>query len=140
MIATKVRGRVRSGINGMGLTRVHIHREVDASLRRLGLDHIDLYQKFMAPDPLTPIDETLWALDLVRGECATLAFPIRQRGALPKPMRLPEPIAWSRFESVPSKPITLAGRDLEREVLPMCREESLWGNGLESSRWRFAQW
>ncbi len=44
VIATKVRGRMRSGINGMGLTRVHIHHEVDASLRRLGLDHIDLYQ------------------------------------------------------------------------------------------------
>ena len=57
---------MRSGINGIGLKRVHIHHEVDASLRRLGLDHIDLYQ-IHGLDPLTPIDETLWALDdLVR--------------------------------------------------------------------------
>ena len=57
---------MRSGINGMGLTRVHIHHEVDTSLQRLGLDHIDLYQIHRL-DPLTPMDETLWSLDdLVR--------------------------------------------------------------------------
>ena len=106
VIATKVRGRMRSGINGMGLTRVHIHHEVDASLRRLGLDHIDLYQ-IHGLDPLTPIDETLWSLDdLVRsGKVAILEFPIRQPGALPKPMRLPKPIAGAGLSRC--KPTTL---------------------------------
>ena len=53
---------MRSGINSMGLTRVHVHFEVDAFLRRWGLDHIDLY-KIHGLDPLTLIDETSWALD-----------------------------------------------------------------------------
>jgi aryl-alcohol dehydrogenase-like predicted oxidoreductase len=62
VIAIKIWGRMRSGINSMGLTRVHIHFEVDAFLRRWGLDHIDLY-KIHGLDPLTLIDETSWALD-----------------------------------------------------------------------------
>ncbi len=53
---------MRSGINDMELTRVHIHHEVDTSIRKLGLKHINLYQIHVL-DLLTTIDETLWALD-----------------------------------------------------------------------------
>lgn len=66
ILATKVRGRMGDGPNGEGLSRLHIVAAVQASLRRLGTDHIDLYQ-LHSPDPDTPIDETLEALDdLVR--------------------------------------------------------------------------
>jgi len=125
VIATKVRGRMRSGINGMGLTRVHIHHEVDASLRRLGLDHIDLYQ-IHGLDPLTPIDETLWALDdLVRsGKVRYIGISNQAAWRIAKANEIAKANRWSRFESVQAY-YTLAGRDLEREVLPMCREESL---------------
>jgi aryl-alcohol dehydrogenase-like predicted oxidoreductase len=125
VIATKVRGRMRSGINGMGLTRVHIHHEVDASLRRLGLDHIDLYQ-IHGLDPLTPIDETLWALDdLVRsGKVRYIGISNQAAWRIAKANEIARANRWSRFESVQAY-YTLAGRDLEREVLPMCREESL---------------
>ena len=68
VIAIKIWGRMRSGINSMGLTRVHIHFEVDAFLRRWGLDHIDLY-KIHGLDPLTPIGDMLWALDNIVLSC-----------------------------------------------------------------------
>ena len=125
VIATKVRGRMRSGINGMGLTRVHIHHEVDASLRRLGLDHIDLYQ-IHGLDPLTPIDETLWSLDdLVRsGKVRYIGISNQAAWRIAKANEIAKANRWSRFESVQAY-YTLAGRDLDREILPMCREESL---------------
>jgi len=62
VVATKVRGRMWDGPNGEGLSRAHILRAVEDSLRRLQTDYIDLYQTH-APDPRTPIDETLRALD-----------------------------------------------------------------------------
>ena len=66
VIATKVRGEMGDGPNGEGLSRVHIMQAVEASLRRLGTDYIDLYQTHW-PDESTPIEETLRAMDdLVR--------------------------------------------------------------------------
>ena len=62
VITTKVPGCTRLGINDMELTRVHIHHEVDTSIRKLGLNHINLYQ-IHELDLLTTIDATLWALD-----------------------------------------------------------------------------
>ena len=62
VIATKVRWAVGTGPNDRGASRIHIRSAVEASLRRLGTDHIDLYQ-IHAPDPVTPMDETLAALD-----------------------------------------------------------------------------
>src|SRR6202012_5614571 len=62
LIATKVRGVMGPGPNDSGLTRKHIMQQVDASLKRLQMDYIDLYQ-IHSFDPLTPFQETLWALD-----------------------------------------------------------------------------
>jgi aryl-alcohol dehydrogenase-like predicted oxidoreductase len=62
ILATKVRGRMSADPNGVGLTRHHILNEIDNSLRRLGHDHVDLYQ-IHGFDPATPFDETLRALD-----------------------------------------------------------------------------
>src|SRR6266700_290220 len=62
VVATKVRGRVGPGVNQVGLSRSHILSAIDASLRRLGLDHVDLYQ-IHGLDPVTPIEETVRALD-----------------------------------------------------------------------------
>ena len=62
VVATKVRGRMGSGVNQVGLSRAHILAGIDGSLRRLGLDHVDLYQVH-GFDPVTPIEETVRALD-----------------------------------------------------------------------------
>jgi aryl-alcohol dehydrogenase-like predicted oxidoreductase len=67
IVATKVRGRMSPGPNDIGLSRAHIMQSIDASLRRLGTDWIDLYQVHSF-DPVTPLEETLRALDdLVHG-------------------------------------------------------------------------
>src|SRR6202453_5445836 len=62
IIATKVRGRMGTGPNSVGLSRGHIMDQIAGSLKRLGLDHVDLYQ-IHGFDPVTPIEETLRALD-----------------------------------------------------------------------------
>src|SRR5262249_49500596 len=62
VVATKVRGRVGPGVNQIGLSRAHIMASIDGSLRRLGLEHVDLYQ-IHGLDPATPIEETIVALD-----------------------------------------------------------------------------
>src|SRR3954470_2107595 len=62
VIATKVRGRVGPGVNQVGLSRAHILSSIEGSLRRLGLDYVDLYQ-IHGFDPVTPIEETVRALD-----------------------------------------------------------------------------
>src|ERR1700677_2526438 len=62
VVATKVRGRVGPGVNQVGLSRGHILASIDSSLRRLGLEYVDLYQ-IHGFDPVTPIEETVRALD-----------------------------------------------------------------------------
>ena len=80
VIATKVRARMWDGPNGEGLSRQHIMRAVEDSLRRLNVEAIDLYQTH-SPDWDTPLDETLRALDdLVRARCATSGRATTRRG------------------------------------------------------------
>ena len=64
VVATKVRGSMGPGVNQVGLSRGHILSSIDASLKRLGLEYVDLYQ-IHGVDPATPLDETLRALDAV---------------------------------------------------------------------------
>lgn len=125
VIATKVRGRTGPGPNGCGLTRSHIMHEVEGSLRRLQTDYIDLYQ-IHGLDRLTPMDETLRALDdlVTSGKVRYLGVSNHAAWRIARALGISERQGWSRFESVQAY-YTLAGRDLEREIVPMCEEERL---------------
>ena len=111
--------------NLWGLTRKHIFDAVDASLKRLQLDHIDLYQ-IHAADPVTPIEETLDALnDLVRsgrvrylGYCNLAAWQAAKALGVSKANNL------ARFESAQMY-YSIAGRDIEREIMPLAQSEGL---------------
>jgi aryl-alcohol dehydrogenase-like predicted oxidoreductase len=125
VIATKSTGPMDETPNGRGQSRYHIMHEVDASLKRLQIDHIDLYQ-LHGFDPLVPLEESLSTLnDLVRsgkvryiGLCNMAAWQVMQG------LAVSEKRGWARFESVQAY-YTIAGRDLEREVLPMACSQQL---------------
>jgi aryl-alcohol dehydrogenase-like predicted oxidoreductase len=125
IVATKCRGRMGPGPNDEGLSRQHILEAVDASLRRLGTDHIDLYQTHYF-DPDTPIDETLRALeDLVR------AGKVRYAGCsnypawrLAEALETSERLGIERYESVQPR-YNLLYREIETELLPLCRARGL---------------
>jgi aryl-alcohol dehydrogenase-like predicted oxidoreductase len=125
IIATKATGSMNETPNGRGQSRHHLFNEVDASLKRLQLDYIDLYQ-LHAFDPLTPFEESLSALnDLVRsgrvryiGLCNMAAWQIM------KSLAVSERHGWARFSSVQAY-YTIAGRDLEREIVPLISDQKL---------------
>ena len=126
VVATKATGIMNeAAVNGRGQSRYHLLNQVDASLKRLQLDHVDLYQ-LHGFDPLTPLEESLSTLnDLVRagkvryiGLCNMAAWQIM------KGLAIAEKHHWSRFESVQAY-YTIAGRDLEREVVPLLRDQQL---------------
>lgn len=125
VIATKVRVRMGSTPNRVGLTKVHILNEAHASLRRLQLDHIDLYQ-IHGVDQVTPLDETLRALeDLVRaGKVRYIGASNHAAWQIMKALGVSERQAWARFESVQAY-YSIAGRELEREIVPVCLDQSL---------------
>ena len=125
VLATKVRGRMGQGPNQVGLSRVHIINSVEASLKRLGTDYIDLYQ-IHRYDWLTNIEDTLRTLDdLVRAGkvryigCSNLpAWYLMKSLAVSREQRL------ERFKCTQSF-YSLAGRDLERETLPLLKDQGL---------------
>ena len=126
VIATKSTGIMNeTSPNSRGQSRYHIMNEVDASLKRLQLDHIDLYQ-IHGFDALVPLEETLSTLnDLVRsgkvryiGLCNLAAWQIA------KAIGISERRGWSRFESIQAY-YTIAGRDLEREIIPAAKDLKL---------------
>ncbi|MDE1943384.1 MAG: aldo/keto reductase [Betaproteobacteria bacterium] len=126
VIATKATGIMQEGTpNGRGQSRYHLMHAVDASLKRLQLDHIDLYQ-LHGFDPLTPLEESLSALnDLVRsGKVRTIGLCNFAAWQIMKALSISERRGWARFESVQAY-YTIAGRDLEREVLPLIRDQQL---------------
>jgi aryl-alcohol dehydrogenase-like predicted oxidoreductase len=125
IVATKVFGETGPGANARGASRGHIVDGVQASLRRLQLDHIDLYQ-IHGFDPATPIEETVRALDqLVRqGDVRYVGVSNWAAWQIVKALGIAERLGLSRFESLQAY-YTVAGRDLEREIVPMLRSEGL---------------
>ncbi len=126
VVATKAYGPMsETQINGRGQSRYHLMNELDASLKRLQLDHIDLYQ-LHGYDPLTPLEEVLATLnDMVRsgkvrhiGLCNMAAWQIM------KGLAISEKNRWARFDTVQAY-YTVAGRDLERELLPLIQDQQL---------------
>jgi aryl-alcohol dehydrogenase-like predicted oxidoreductase len=125
VIATKATGSMDESPNGRGQSRYHLMNSLDASLKRLQLDHVDLYQ-LHGFDPLTPLEDTLSTLnDMVRsgkvryiGLCNLAAWQVM------KALAISDRRGWAPFASVQAY-YTLAGRDLERELLPLIRDQQL---------------
>jgi aryl-alcohol dehydrogenase-like predicted oxidoreductase len=125
VVATKVFGDMGRGPNARGNSRGHILDGVKASLKRLQLDHIDLYQ-IHGFDPATPIDETVRALDqLVRdGLVRYVGVSNWAAWQIVKALGISERLGLARFESLQAY-YTVAGRDLERELIPMLKSEGV---------------
>ena len=125
VVATKVFGETAPGPNARGASRGHILDAVKASLKRLQLDHIDLYQ-IHGFDPATPIEETVRALDqLVRqGHIRYVGVSNWAAWQIVKALGIAERLGLSRFESLQAY-YTVAGRDLERELIPMLASEGV---------------
>jgi aryl-alcohol dehydrogenase-like predicted oxidoreductase len=125
VLATKVRGRMGEGPNDVGLTRSHIINQLDASLKRLQTDYIDLYQ-IHGVDPITPLEETLRALDdaVSAGKVRYLGLCNHPAWQIMKALAISEKMGWRRFESVQMY-YSIAGRDIEREVIPLAQDQGL---------------
>jgi aryl-alcohol dehydrogenase-like predicted oxidoreductase len=125
VLATKVRGKMGDGPNQTGLTRKHILAQAEASLKRLGTDYIDLYQ-IHSYDPLTPLDETLRALDdLVRsGKVRYIGASNVTAWQLMKALDISHYQHLERFVSLQAY-YTIAGRDLEREIVPLLLDQKV---------------
>jgi aryl-alcohol dehydrogenase-like predicted oxidoreductase len=123
VIATKVFGRVGPGRNDVGASRGHIMDAVEASLRRLQTDHIDLYQ-IHGNDAVTPIEETLGALDTLvqQGKVRYIGCSNWQAWKLTKALCLAESKNLARFKTLQAY-YSIAGRDLERELVPLLEAE-----------------
>ena len=121
VVATKVRGRVGPGLNQVGLSRARILAGIDGSLARLGLDHVDLYQ-IHGFDPVTPIEETVRALDdVVRsGKARYVGFSNLPAWVAARAITFAEQNHLARFQSAQVY-YSLAGRDIEREIAPLCQ-------------------
>lgn len=125
IVATKVFGETGAGPNERGASRQHIFDGVQASLGRLQLNHIDLYQ-IHGFDPATPIEQTVRALDqLVRnGDVRYVGVSNWAAWQIMKAIGIAERLGLTRFESLQAY-YTVAGRDLEREIAPMLRSEGV---------------
>jgi 1-deoxyxylulose-5-phosphate synthase len=122
VIATKVHGRMRPGPNGAGLSRGAIMTEIDASLRRLGTDYVDLYQ-IHRWDAGTPIEETMEALhDVVKaGKARYIGASSMYAWQFAKAQYVADLGGWTRFASMQNH-YNLLYREEEREMLPLCED------------------
>ena len=126
VIATKVRGRMWDGPNGEGLSRAHIMKAVEDSLRRLDTDYIDLYQTHW-PDDDTPLDETLRTLDdLVRqGKARYLGASNHPAWLLTKALWVSDRLGLARYESLQPHYNLVHRAEFERESMALCRDQGL---------------
>jgi aryl-alcohol dehydrogenase (NADP+) len=125
VIATKVHGRMRPGPNGAGLSRKAILHEIDASLRRLQTDYVDLYQIHRL-DPETPIEETLEALhDVVKaGKARYIGASSMHAWQFAKALFLADQLHLTRFVSMQNH-YNLLYREEEREMIPLCIDQGI---------------
>ena len=125
IVATKVRGRTGPGPNAVGLSRGHIMDQIAGSLKRLGVDYVDLYQ-IHGFDAATPLEETLRALDdlVSRGLVRTIGCSNMAAWQIMKALGISSHRGAARFETVQAY-YTIAGRDLEREILPLVEDQGL---------------
>ncbi len=125
VLATKALGNVGPGPNDRGASRGHLMDAVKASLSRLGTDYIDLYQ-IHGFDPLTPIEETVRALDdLVRkGHVRYVGVSNWAAWQIMKALGIADHRGWARFASLQAY-YTIAGRDLERDIAPLLAAEGV---------------
>jgi aryl-alcohol dehydrogenase-like predicted oxidoreductase len=125
VLATKVYSRVGPGRNDVGASRGHIMDAVEASLRRLQTDHIDLYQ-IHANDPVTPIEETLRALDtlVTQGKVRYIGVSNWQAWKIARALGISESKNLARFDTLQAY-YSIAGRDLERELVPFLEAEKM---------------
>lgn len=125
VVATKVHDRVGPGPNDEGLSRKHILAAVEASLRRLGTDYIDLYQVHRFDDN-TPLEETLRALETLvqNGKIRYLGCSNFAAWQLCTALLTSEKLGASRFESLQPR-YNLISREIEKEILPLCAAQGI---------------
>src|SRR4051812_10284292 len=125
VVATKVFNPMGPGANERGLSRKHIAHAIDASLRRLGLDHVDLYQIHRF-DPSTPIDETLEALDAVvrAGKALYIGASSMFAWQMAKMLHTSDRRGLARFVTMQDH-YNLVYREEEREMIPLCLDEGV---------------
>ena len=125
VIATKVHGRMRPGPNGGGLSRRHILAEIDHSLRRLGTDHVDLYQ-IHRWDPETPHGRDAGGAARRRedGQGALHRRLDHVRLAIREGAPFADRRGWTRFVSMQDQ-VSLLHREEQREVMPLCADEGI---------------
>jgi len=125
VLATKVFNRMAHGPNMQGLSRKHIQQGCEASLRRLGVETIDLYQIHRF-DPHTPTDEMLAALDLLvhQGKVRYLGASSMAAWQFAQALSLSERNGWARFVSMQNH-YNLIYREEEREMIPLCQAEGI---------------
>jgi aryl-alcohol dehydrogenase (NADP+) len=125
VLATKVHGVMGESPNQRGLSRKHIMQSIDDSLRRLGMDYVDLYQ-IHRHDPNTPIEETLEALtDVVKaGKALYIGASSMFAWQFAKMLAASDRLGFSRFVTMQNH-YNLLYREEEREMIPLCREEGI---------------
>jgi aryl-alcohol dehydrogenase-like predicted oxidoreductase len=125
VLATKANGGTGKGVNDRGSSRGHLMDAVKASLKRLGTDHIDLYQVH-GQDEVTPVEETVRALDdLVRqGHVRYVGVSNWAAWRIMKALGYADANGFARFSSLQAY-YTIAGRDLEREIVPLLNHEKV---------------
>jgi aryl-alcohol dehydrogenase-like predicted oxidoreductase len=125
VLATKVRGRMGTRPNDVGLSRLHIMQSIEASLKRLNTDYVDLYQ-IHRPDALTNIEDTLRALDdlVHQGKIRYIGCSNLWAWQVMKALAVSDAEGLERFRCTQSY-YSLAGREIERDLIPLIEDQGL---------------